>query len=155
MRPGSRILGCRSFLAARLGSRRASPTLADSWPQMTMRTTTGGPRTLVVLSSMSIEIPDHFDPLLTAYEERYLCLVLILARASNTRVVYLTSQPVLPRLLQYFLELMPGLDAEDLRRRLTVISVSDSSRRPLTAKVLERPRLLDRLRTLCTRPSRP
>ena len=123
-------------------------TLADSWPQMTMRTTTGGPRTLVVLSSMSVEIPDYFDPLLTAYEERYLCLVLILARASNTRVVYLTSQPVLPRLLQYFLELMPGLDAEDLRRRLTVISVGDGSRRPLTAKVLERPRLLDRLRTL-------
>jgi hypothetical protein len=115
---------------------------------MTMRTTTGGPRTLFVLSSMSVEIPDYFDPLLTAYEERYLCLVLILARASNTRVVYLTSQPVLPRLLQYFLELMPGLDAEDLRRRLTVISVGDSSRRPLTAKVLERPRLLDRLRTL-------
>ena len=47
-------------------------TLADSWPQMTMRTTTGGPRTLVVLSSMSVEIPDYFDPLLTAYEERYL-----------------------------------------------------------------------------------
>ena len=73
-------------------------TLADSWPQMTMRTTTGGPRTLVVLSSMSVEIPDYFDPLLTAYEERYLCLVLILARASNlasviaaTGVVQVTS----------------------------------------------------------------
>ena len=71
-------------------------TLADSWPQMTMRTTTGGPRTLVVLSSMSVEIPDYFDPLLTAYEERYLCLVLILARARNTRVVYLTSHRCSP-----------------------------------------------------------
>jgi hypothetical protein len=38
--------------------------------------------------------PDYFDPLLTAYEEGYLFLVLILARASNTAVVHLTSQPV-------------------------------------------------------------
>jgi hypothetical protein len=122
--------------------------LVDQWPQMTMRAVEGDSRTLIVLSSLSIDVPDHLVPLITAYEERYLCYVLILAKARNVRVVYITSQPVLPRLVHYYLDLIPGLDADDLRRRLTVVSVGDPSRRPLTEKVLERPLLIARLREL-------
>jgi hypothetical protein len=122
--------------------------LIPLWPEMTLRTTHGAPRTIFVISSVSIELPAHYVPLITAYEERYLCLVLLLAKARNTRVVYVTSQPVLPRLVDYYLSLIPGLDREELRRRLTVVSVGDASFRPLTEKILERPRLLQRLRDL-------
>ncbi|MEO6713686.1 MAG: peptide ligase PGM1-related protein [Mycobacteriales bacterium] len=122
--------------------------LADMWPSMTMRTMDSQQRTIVVVSSMSMWVPPQLTPVFPAYEERYLFLVLSLLRAPRTEVVYVTSQPVLPRLVDYFLELMPRLTADDVRRRLTLISVGDSSARPLTAKILERPRILERLRTL-------
>src|SRR5262245_12790694 len=97
--------------------------LIPLWREMTPRTTHGAPRTIFVISSVSIDLPPHYAPLVTAYEERYLCLVLVLANARNTRVVYVTSQPVLPRLVDYYLTLIPGLDREELRERLTVVSV--------------------------------
>ena len=72
-------------------------------------------RTIVVVHSLSLEIPDHLAAVLPAYEERFLCLVLILLRQPRTHVVYVTSQPILPRLVDYWLRLVPRIDAEDLR----------------------------------------
>ena len=96
--------------------------LIDLWPNMTFRTTEGPPRTILVISSLSLEVPPSLAPLVTAYEERYLCLVLLLAKAQKTRVVYVTSQPMLPRLVDYYLQLIPGLDRDELRERLAVVS---------------------------------
>jgi hypothetical protein len=93
-------------------------------------------------------MPTSLAHLVTAYEERYLCLVLLLAKAQKTRVVYVTSQPMLPRLVDYYLQLIPGLDRDELRERLAVVSISDNSFRPLTQKILERPRVIQRLRNL-------
>ena len=120
--------------------------LIELWPDMTFRTTEGPPRTILVISSLSLDMPPSLAPLVTAYEERYLCLVLLLAKAHKTRVVYVTSQPMLPRLVDYYLGLIPGLDRNELRQRLTVVSISDNSFRPLTQKILERPRVVQRLR---------
>lgn len=122
--------------------------LTDMWPSMTMRTMDSQQRTIVVVSSMSMWVPPQLTPVLPAYEERYLFLVLSLLRAPRTEVVYVTSRPVLPRLVDYYLELMPRLTADDVRRRLTLISIGDGSPRSLTAKILERPRILERLRNL-------
>jgi len=127
---------------------RLQKKLTHLWPDMTFRTTDGPPRTILVLSSLSLEIPPSLAPLVTAYEERYLCLVLLLAKSPKTRVVYVTSQPMLPRLVDYYLQLIPGLDRDELRERLAVVSISDNSFRPLTQKILERPRVVQRLRNL-------
>ncbi|MEO8328494.1 MAG: peptide ligase PGM1-related protein [Candidatus Nanopelagicales bacterium] len=121
--------------------------LIQLWPNMTFRTTDGPPRTILVISSLSLDLPRSLAPLVTAYEERYLCLVLLLAKARKTRVVYVTSQPMLPRLVDYYLDLIPGVDRNELRERLTVVSLSDNSFRPLTQKILERPRVVQRLRS--------
>jgi hypothetical protein len=128
--------------------------LVDLWPDMTFRSTTGIPRTVLVISSFSLELPAHLAPLVGAYEERYLCYVLLLAKSHNTRVVYVTSQPMLPRLVDYYLSLIPGLDPSSLRERLTVVSLGDNSFRPLTEKILERPRVVRRLRELMKGPGR-
>ena len=45
------------------------------WPNLTLRVT-GKHRTLVVVSSLSFEVPDSYLPLVPAYEERYLIYVL-------------------------------------------------------------------------------
>jgi len=84
---------------------------------------------------------------LPAYEERFLCLVLGLLRTPESRVVYVTSQPVLPRIVDYWLGLVPGLDSTDARRRLSLVSLADGMMQPLSAKLLSRPRTLDRIRS--------
>ena len=77
--------------------------------------------------------------MLPAYEERFLCLVLILLRQPATHVVYVTSQPILPRLVDYWLRLVPRVDAEDVRRRLEVVSVGDPRPKPLTGEAARPP----------------
>ena len=106
------------------------------------------------MNSISLPVPSWVAPLLPAYEERFLCLVLALLRQPGTRVVYVTSQPIHPRLIDYWFRLVPRLDRDEARRRGTFISLSDSSLRPLTAKMLERPRLLERIRQTIVAPER-
>ena len=79
------------------------------------------------------------------YEERLL-LLLIRLRNPRAHVVYVTSQPVHPLILDYYLNLLAGVPASHARARLTMLCVYDASPRPLTQKILERPRLLQRIR---------
>ncbi|HVF20099.1 MAG TPA: peptide ligase PGM1-related protein [Mycobacteriales bacterium] len=122
--------------------------LAPMWPGITLRTVETMSRVIVVVTSMSVEVPDSVLPVVPAYEERYLFYTMALARSRGTHVVYVTSRPVLPRLVDYYLELTTGLGEADLRSRLSVVSVGDASPGPLTAKVLARPLLIERLRQI-------
>ena len=120
--------------------------LCELAPALTVRSLEPEERTIVVVHSLWMEIPDHITPVLPAYEERFLCLVLILLRQPRTHVVYVTSQPILPRLVDYWLRLVPRVEAEHLRERLHVVSVVDPRPKPLTAKLLDHPRLLERIK---------
>jgi Pre ATP-grasp domain len=128
--------------------RELQAQLAALWPAMTMRTVGDQVRTLVVVNSINVRVPDHMAPVMPAYEERFLFLVLALLGGAGTRVVYLTSQPILPRLIDYYLSLMRSTPPADLRQRLDLVSVGDGSPRPLIDKVLSRPRLIERLRSI-------
>ena len=79
------------------------------------------------------------------YEERLLYL-LIRLRNPRAHVVYVTSQPVHPMIVDYVLQLLTGVPSSHARSRLTMLSAHDASPRPLTQKVLERPRLIERIR---------
>lgn len=81
------------------------------------------------------------------YEERLL-FSLIRLRNPNTRLIYLTSQPLHPSIVDYYLELLPGIPSSHARDRLILLAAYDSSPKPLSQKVLERPRLLARIRRL-------
>ena len=87
------------------------------------------------------------------YEERFLILLMLL-RNPRTRVVYVTSEQVLPNVVDYYLHLLPGVIPSHARQRLFLISALDGSLRPLTEKLLERPRLVQRLRSLIIDPDR-
>jgi hypothetical protein len=122
--------------------------LAPQW--RLIRSLNHEPHTVVVVPSMSldVEVP---AAILQAYEERMLFLLLLL-RQARTRLIYVTSQPILPEVIDYYLALLPGIIPSQARRRLFTVPVLDGSTRPLSEKLLERPRLLARLRELIPDP---
>ena len=122
------------------------------WPTVTLRSIGDVERTIVVVHSISMDVPDHLIPVFPAYEERFLCLVLSLLRSRNSRVIYVTSQPVLPRLIDYYFGLVPELDTAEARSRFTVVSLVDGRNQPLTKKLLARPGAIERIRTLVAQP---
>lgn len=87
------------------------------------------------------------------YEERLLSL-LIRLRNPRAHMVYLTSHPVHPQILEYYLQLLVGIPASHARQRLTMICAHDASPRSLTEKILERPRLIERIRCAVRDPSK-
>src|SRR5712672_151523 len=88
-----------------------------------------------------------------AYEERFLFLLLLL-RQPRARLIYVTSQTILPSIIDYYLGLLPGVIPSHARQRLFLISPLDLSVRPLSDKLLERPRLMERIRSLILDPDR-
>jgi hypothetical protein len=82
--------------------------------------------------------------ILQAFEERFLFLLLLL-RQPRLRMIYVTSMPINPRIIEYYLALLPGVIPSHALTRLTLVSVDDSSDRPLGQKLLERPRLLAKI----------
>lgn len=103
------------------------------------------PRTVVVIPSltldeqMSTKITGHHH-----YEERLLCLLMLL-RKPRTQVIYVTSHAIDPIIIDYYLHLLPGIPSWHARQRLTLLHCNDTSPKSLTAKILERPRLIERI----------
>ncbi len=79
------------------------------------------------------------------YEERLL-FSLIRLWNPRTRVVYVTSMPLPPIVIEYYLQLLPGIPFSHARDRLLLLTTYDSSIKPLTEKILERPRLMERIK---------
>lgn len=86
------------------------------------------------------------------YEERNL-YSLIRLKNPRTRLIYVTSEPLHPMVVEYYLHLLPGVPFSHARDRLLLFATYDSSTKPLTQKILERPRLMQRIRQ-ALRPER-
>ena len=110
------------------------------------------PQTIVVVPSMSIDAIGS-GAVMQAYEERFLFLLLLL-RQPRARLIYVTSQTILPSIIDYYLGLLPGVIPSHARQRLFLISPLDLSVRPLSDKLLDRPRLIERIRSLIMDPDR-
>ena len=110
------------------------------------------PQTIVVVPSMSIDALDS-GAVVQAYEERFLFLLLLL-RQPRARLIYVTSRTILPSIIDYYLDLLPGVIPSHARQRLFLPSPMDGSARPLSEKLLERPRLMERIRSLIMDPDR-
>jgi PGM1 C-terminal domain len=126
--------------------------LADLWSDAAP--SEDEPYTSVVVPSLTLEPAELARvPGVIYYEERLL-FFLIRLRNPQARLVYVTSQPLHPLIVEYYLQLLVGVPASHARSRLTLLSTYDSSARPLTQKILERPRLLARLRAAIGNPER-
>ena len=110
------------------------------------------PQTIVVVPSMSVDAISS-GAVMQAYEERFLFLLLLL-RQPRARLIYVTSQTILPSIIDYYLDLLPGVIPSHARQRLFLLSPMDGSVRPLSDKLLARPRLIERIRSLIMDPDR-
>lgn len=110
------------------------------------------PRCVVVVPGLSLD-PEVLAKVsgVRFYEERMLSMLMLL-RLPNTRVVFVTSSPLDPDIVDYYLGLLPGVPSQHARRRLTLLSAHDASPVSLTAKILARPRLLARIREAVGEP---
>ncbi len=103
-------------------------------------------REVVVIPSLTLD-PEELRKIdgFHHYEERMLCTLMLL-RLPRARLIYVTSQAIDPTIIDYFLNLLPGVPLSHSRRRLTLLDCNDASNLPLSTKILQRPRLLERIR---------
>jgi len=102
--------------------------------------------TSLIIPSLSVDQEELSKVQGASFYEERLMFALIRLRNPNARLIYVTSQPVHPDVVDYYLQLLIGVPAAHARRRLKMLCVFDNSNRPLTEKVLERPRVIERLR---------
>src|SRR5215203_5030241 len=104
------------------------------------------PQTVVVVPSLTLDAEELAKISgVHHYEERLLCMLMLL-RMPRTHLVFVTSQPVATSIVDYYLHLLPGVPLRHARSRLTLLSCYDASDVPLTKKILDRPRLIDRIK---------
>jgi hypothetical protein len=103
-------------------------------------------QTVVVVPSLSLD-PQELAKVTGVhhYEERMLYMLMLLRRP-RTRVIYVTSQELDPIVVDYFLHLLTGMPSSHARERLHMFNCADASKHPLSAKILARPRLVERIR---------
>jgi hypothetical protein len=118
--------------------------------QKTLVERTGSPMpehdTLVVLPSLSFPASELAKiTAIERYEERLLYLLLDLANPA-THVVYVTSLPIDPAIIDYYLRFLD--DPQDARRRLTLLSLGRFSGEGLARDLAADPAALARLREI-------
>lgn len=109
-------------------------------------------QTIVVVPSADIDVELSASEL-QAYEERYLFLLFLL-RQPRARMIYVTGQAIHPDIVDYYLDLLPGVIQSNARHRLFFVSPMEARFRPLSRKLLDRPRLIERVRQLIPDPDR-
>jgi hypothetical protein len=123
---------------------RLKPRLAEVWDALTMREEE--PHTAVVVPSLTLDQSELRKIAGASFYEERLLFLLIRLRNPRARMVYVTSQPIHPIILEYYLQFLAGIPASHARSRLTLLCADDASPRSLTEKILERPRLIERIR---------
>jgi PGM1 C-terminal domain len=121
---------------------RLQRRLVDVW--RAMRLNEPG-ESLVVIPSVAPPPGDN-GAVVQAYEERLLFLLFLL-RQPRLQMVFVTGRAVSETVVDYYLALLPGVIPSHARGRLHMIAAHDGSPRPLSAKLLERPRVLEAIRT--------
>lgn len=109
--------------------------------------------TLIVLPSLSFPAAELSKiTAIERYEERLLYLLLELADP-NRHIVYLTSLPVDPTIVEYYLRFLP--DPHDAAKRLTLLSLGHFSGRSLACNLVDDLAALQRVRNALARSDAP
>lgn len=105
--------------------------------------------TIVVVPSLSLDAEELRKIKGIEYYEERLLFLLLLLKNPTSEIIFVTSLPVRERIIDYYLQLLPGVPYSHARRRLHMFSTDDAScDKSLTQKVLERPALIKRMRAI-------
>ena len=127
----------RNYLFSQLQERM--PAVWDTW-KLGLED-----ESVVVVPSVSLDpAAPGAGSMTQAFEERLLFLLLLL-RQPRLRMIYVTSMPIKPSIIEYYLALLPGVIPSHAMARLSLLSVGDSSPGPVSAKLLDRPRMLSKV----------
>ncbi len=107
------------------------------------------PHVMVVLPSYSIAetLLEHYGERIAPLEHRYLVACLSLPRYRNCEMVFVTCQAPEPEVLDHYFNLLPVEERDQARRRFRLLVVDDPTPRAVARKLLERPDLLEALRS--------
>jgi len=104
---------------------------------------------LIALPSFSVgeSLLSHYVDRIPALEHRYLLALLMLHRIESCEFVFISSSAPDPDVVEYYLSLLPAARRESARRRARMMEVPDRTGRAVAAKLLDRPDLVEELRT--------
>jgi len=103
-------------------------------------------QTIVVVPSADLDVALTASHL-QAYEERFL-FMLFLLRQPRARLIFVTGQTISEEIVDYFLDLLPGVIRSNARRRLYFVSPMEATWSSLSRKLLDRPQLIEEIRGL-------
>lgn len=128
--------------------------LQSRLPELWTLINSGAPRehTSVVVPSLSFDLDEIAKISGASFYEERLLFILMRLRHPLARVIYITSHPIHEDIIDYYLQLLAGVTPGHAKRRLMLVSLFDGSPVPLTRKILERPRVIRRLRALIGDP---
>ena len=104
---------------------------------------------LIALPSFSVgeSLLSHYVERIPGLEHRYLLALLLLHRIESCNLAFVSCRAPHPEVVDYYLSLLPADQRDSARRRLRIVEVPDSSGRAVAAKLLDRPDLIDDLRS--------
>ncbi|HLN76398.1 MAG TPA: peptide ligase PGM1-related protein [Nocardioidaceae bacterium] len=110
----------------------------------------GTPHTVVLLPSYSVgdSLLAHYSARIPELEHRFLLSLLMLPRVPGCEIVFVTCLAPQPEVLDYYLSLVPSRRRQDVATRIRMLVVPDRTPRPVSAKLLDRPDLIARLRQM-------
>lgn len=103
---------------------------------------------LIVLPSHSVaeSLLAHYGPRVRALEHRYLVAYLMLHRVTHCELVFLCTQQPEPEVIAYYDSLVADKIGTTALERFRTVVVDDGTSRSVSAKLLDRPDLLEVLR---------
>lgn len=104
---------------------------------------------LIALPSFSVSesLLSHYGNRVTSLEHRYLGSMLVSSRIDTCTVIYLPTRAPDPEVVDYYVSLVPPERRDAVRARTRIIEVGGGVERSVAARLVERPDLIDRLRT--------
>ena len=103
---------------------------------------------VIAMPSYSVgeSLLSHYANRIPSLEHRYLLGSLLVDRLETCEVIFITCEPPGSEVLEYYASLLPEDRRETSWARFRVLVVPDASARPVAAKLLDHPDLLEQLR---------
>jgi hypothetical protein len=105
---------------------------------------------VVVLPSYSVgsSLLAHYGQRIPALEHRQLLTLLMLPLVPESEIIFVATTNPTERVLEYYLSFVPADRRRDVRARIRLLEVPDPGARSITAKLLDRPDLMARIRSM-------